>query len=118
MRIGSVSFVGQDLAHRPALRERFDLATARGVAELAALVELCLPFLRIGGRLLAAKKVGIEGEIAAANRALRLVGGELAGVVPLDLPGLADRQLVLIDKTRPTPAVYPRRAGLPARQPL
>jgi 16S rRNA (guanine527-N7)-methyltransferase len=108
----------EELAHRFELRERFHLATARAVAELPALVELGLPFLRVGGRLLAAKKVGIEAEIAAAGPALRLVGGELAATVPLALPGLEDRQIVVIRKVRPTPPAYPRRPGLPAHQPL
>jgi 16S rRNA (guanine527-N7)-methyltransferase len=108
----------EELAHRVELRERFHLATARAVAELATLVELCLPFLRLGGRLLAAKKIGIAAEIAAAGRALALAGGELAGTTPLDLPGLADRQVVVVRKVRPTTPAYPRRPGLPARQPL
>ncbi|MCC6627421.1 MAG: 16S rRNA (guanine(527)-N(7))-methyltransferase RsmG [Chloroflexi bacterium] len=108
----------EDLAHQPDLREQFDLATARAVAPLPALVELCLPFLRPGGRLLAAKTTGVEAEIAAADRALRRLGGDLVGVVPLDLPGLDDRQIVVIRKVGPTPAAYPRRAGLPAHQPL
>ena len=108
----------EELAHRPELRERFDLATARAVAELPALLELCLPFLRRGGRFLAPKKIGIEDEIRTAARALRTLGGELAGQVPLGLPGLEDRQVVIVRKVRPTPAQYPRRAGLPAHQPL
>jgi 16S rRNA (guanine527-N7)-methyltransferase len=108
----------EDLAHQPDLREQFDIATARAVAPLPALVELCLPFLRPGGRLLAAKTAGIDAEIAAASGALRLLGGDLAGAVPLNLPGLDDRQIVVVRKTRPTPAMYPRRAGLPAHQPL
>lgn len=108
----------EELAHQPELREGFDLATARAVAELPALVELCLPFLRVGGRLLAQKKTGIEEEIRAAARALRTVGGGMTAEVPVGLPGLEDRQIVLIRKVQPTPPQYPRRPGLPTKQPL
>ena len=108
----------EDLARQADLRAQFDLVTARALAEMPALVELCLPFCRVGGRLLAAKKTGIAGEIAAAGRALRLLGGRVIAQTPLDLPGLEDRQIVVVEKTRPTPDEYPRRAGLPARHPL
>lgn len=108
----------EDLAHQSDLRGQFDLVTARAVASLPALVELGLPFLRLDGRLLAAKTIGIDAEIAAAGPALRRLGGDLVGVVPLDLPDLDDRQIVIIRKARPTPPAYPRRAGLPAHQPL
>jgi 16S rRNA (guanine527-N7)-methyltransferase len=108
----------EELAHRADLRERFDLVTARALAELPALLELCLPFCRPGGRLLAAKKIGIDVEIGASARALGVLGGQLAAQTPLALPGLEDRQVVVVRKVRPTPPTYPRRPGLPVRQPL
>jgi 16S rRNA (guanine527-N7)-methyltransferase len=108
----------EDLAHLGELRERFHICTARAVAELATLVELCLPFLQVGGRLLAGKNQGIDAEINAAAAALRLVGGRLETTTLVDLPGLADRQIVTVRKLIPTPPAYPRRSGLPAHQPL
>jgi 16S rRNA (guanine527-N7)-methyltransferase len=108
----------EELAHRIDLRERFHLVTARALAEMPALLELCLPFCRLGGRVLAAKKTGIDAEIVAAGRALRELGGEVLARTPLALPGLEDRQVVVVGKVRPTPPAYPRRPGLPAKQPL
>src|SRR6266849_6962968 len=103
---------GQD----PRLREKFDVAVARALAPLPVLAELCLPLVRVGGRLLA-QKTEAEDPTAAA-RAIQLLGGELSGVVAA--PSVARRAgtVVVIDKVRPTPALYPRRAGVPARKPL
>jgi 16S rRNA (guanine527-N7)-methyltransferase len=90
----------EELAHRPDLRAGFDVVVARAVAPLATLVELCLPFVTIGGQLVAFKKVHIEAEVAAASRAIRQLGGRLARPV------------------KATPPAYPRRPGLPAKAPL
>lgn len=108
----------EDLAHRVELRECFDVATARAVAALPTLVELGLPFLRVGGRLLAPKKRAIEAELQAVGPALRLLGGQLGPPVPVELPELTEHQIIVVYKQRPTLALYPRRAGLPAHQPL
>jgi 16S rRNA (guanine527-N7)-methyltransferase len=103
---------GQD----PRLRESFDVAVARALAPLPVLVELCLPLVRVGGRLLAQKTVAEEP--AAAARAIRLLGGELSGVLTAPSAARSAGTVVVIDKVRPTPALYPRRPGIPARKPL
>lgn len=109
----------EDAARQPDLRDRFDLVTARAVARLPLLNELCLPFAAPGGRFIAMKGADVEEEIRAAARSLRELGGELAAVHRLQLPlEEADRHLVEIRKTRPTPNKYPRKAGIPAKQPL
>lgn len=108
----------EELAHRHDRRERYHLATARAVGELATLVELALPFLRVGGRLLAPKKRLIESELSAAIPALTAVGGRLSDCIPYTLPGRDDSQIVVVTKTQPTPRGLPRRTGLPAHNPL
>jgi 16S rRNA (guanine527-N7)-methyltransferase len=109
----------EELAHRPELRETFDLAVSRGVALLPALLEYTLPFCRLGGRAVLLKQVGIADELAGASRALDLLGGRLDEVHPVRVTGLADdRVVVAIDKIQSTPVRYPRRPGMPAKRPL
>jgi 16S rRNA (guanine527-N7)-methyltransferase len=103
-------------AHDPALRGRFDLVFARAVAPLAALVELTLPFLRVGGRLVAPKGSRAEAELAAARSALSTLGGR-AFVLPFDVEGPPQR-LVVVVQQRPAPAEYPRRPGVPRKTPI
>lgn len=109
----------EEAAHLAPYWEQFDLALVRAVAALPALVEMALPFLRVGGRLIAQKKGDIGDEVASAKTAIKVLGGSLREVKRLELPGLPDtRYLVVIDKKTPSPALYPRRPGLPAKQPL
>jgi 16S rRNA (guanine527-N7)-methyltransferase len=112
---GRAEELGRDLSYR----ERFDVATSRAVAELPALVELCLPLVRIGGRLIAQKKAGIEAELNSAGRAVSILGGRLLPVQRYELPGLPEpRLLVIVEKVKATPAPYPRRPGIPEKRPL
>ncbi len=114
-----VSGRAEELAHQADWREQFDLVVARAVAPMATLAELCLPFCRVGGRFIAPKKLGIADEIAAAGEAIRRLGGVLAFPIIVRLPIHGDeRQLVVVDKVRPTPRAYPRRPGVPAKSPL
>lgn len=106
------------VGRNPAEREQYEVVTARAVAELRVLVEYALPLLRIGGRLLAPKGRDPEAEIAAASRALRLLGGELIDCQPVHIPGEEPRSLVIIGKVAPTPDRFPRRIGIPAHRPL
>lgn len=109
----------EDVAQRPDQREMYDIAVARAVAPLATLAELCLPFVRIGGRVIAPKKQGIESEVAAAGRAIRTLGGVSRPSIEVRVPILdEERQLIVVDKVKPTPRAYPRRAGIPAKAPL
>lgn len=107
------------LALSPDYRESFNIVVSRAVASLNTLAELCLPFCRIGGLFIAPKKGEISGEIALAAGALEKLGGSLASVVPVKLAGLDDnRCIVVIRKISPTPARYPRRPGVPGKNPL
>jgi 16S rRNA (guanine527-N7)-methyltransferase len=105
------------LGHVPAHRESYDLVTARAVAELRVLVEYCLPLVRIGGRMLAPKGPQAAEEVAAAEIAIQQLGGRLHAIETVDLP-TRQSYLVVIEKISPTPAGYPRRAGIPTKRPL
>jgi 16S rRNA (guanine527-N7)-methyltransferase len=107
----------EEAAHRPAERETYDLAIARAVAPLAALVELALPFVRIGGALAAVKGSRVEQEIEDAAAAIRACGGGPARKLGLDT-GEPNLCLVIIPKVAGTPAHLPRRPGLPVKRPL
>ncbi len=105
--------VGQDPAHR----ERYDLAVARAVAPLPVLLEYLLPLVRVGGVVVAYKGERARQEIAAAARALDLLGGRVLGTHAV--PGLPyPRVLVVVEKHQPTPPRYPRRPGRPRKRPL
>jgi 16S rRNA (guanine527-N7)-methyltransferase len=106
----------EEAGHDPRLREVFDVAVARALAPLPVLVELCLPLVRVGGRLLA-QKTEAENPSAAA-RAIQLLGGDLSGIHSAPSTARSAGTVVVIDKMRPTPSMYPRRAGVPARKPL
>lgn len=108
----------EDLAHKLDHREQYDVAVARAVANLATLVEYALPFVRVGGMFVAQKGVAVDDEIKQASRALKELGGRVREIVPVQLPGLEQRHLVIIDKVSATPVKYPRRAGVPERKPL
>ena len=109
----------EQLGRAPETRERFDLVLARGVAKLPALLEYALPLCRIGGKVVTWKHGGIQQELESAQRALQLLGGRWGQIIPVALTGLTDnRILVTVEKVSATPAEYPRRPGLPRKQPL
>ncbi len=109
----------EDLARDPQLRERFDLSTARAVAPLPVLAEYCLPFVRRGGRFLAYKSGQTEEELAGAENALRILGAKENGSLHYSLPGSGDgRSLLILEKQRNTPPIYPRKAGTASKKPL
>jgi 16S rRNA (guanine527-N7)-methyltransferase len=106
----------EDLAHEPDLRDGFDLVVSRAVAPLPALLELTLPFARIGGRAVCPKGSRAAAELGASRRALDLLGAR-AITIPFNVPG-PPQSLVIAVKQRETPADYPRRSGIPRRSPL
>lgn len=110
----------EEIAHEPKRRESYDAVTARALALMPALVELCLPFLKEGGTLIAPKGADAEQEMDAASNALSVLGGEAHGIIlpEPDSPIPADHRLVIIHKVTPTPDSYPRRSGAPTRRPL
>ncbi len=109
----------EEVGHMPEHRERYDFVVARAVASMCVLAEYCLPFCRIGGRMVAAKGEEAETEALAAKRAYQILGGSLTAVKPLQVAGLRPgSHLVVVDKVGPTPEAYPRRPGIPSKRPL
>jgi len=109
----------EEAAHLPLYREQFALVLSRAVALLPTLVELTLPFCRIGGRFIAQKKGEIDQEVNRAKEAIAALGGKLDQIKKIGLDEFSDaRYLVIIDKICPTPSKYPRRPGLPRRRPI
>jgi 16S rRNA (guanine527-N7)-methyltransferase len=106
----------EEVGHNPRFREAFDVAVARALAPLPVLAELCLPLVRVGGRLLA-QKTGSE-DVEAAGHAIDVMGGALKEVYPAPSGARSAGTVVVVEKIRPTPAAYPRRPGVPARKPL
>lgn len=109
----------EDYAKPGQLRESFDLCVSRAVANLATLSEYCLPYVKEGGYFIPYKSEKIAEEIDGAGKAISLLGGKIIDQEEFTLPD-SDiyRNLVIIHKIKKTPAKYPRKAGLPAKEPL
>lgn len=100
-------------------RESFDVAVSRAVAALPALCELCLPLVRLGGRMLAMKSSHSEEEISGAANAVKVLGGRLAWIKDYTIPGTAvTHRIVCVEKIAACPKKYPRRFALIKKQPL
>lgn len=109
----------EDGGRDAALREKFDVAVSRAVANLATLSELCLPFVKVGGYFVSMKGPGADEEIAAAKNAIKILGGQVEQVIPYDIPTTdLQHNLVIIKKIGPIPQKYPRNAPKPAKMPL
>lgn len=98
-------------------RAAYDIACGRAVAHMRVLAEYLLPYVKTGGRALCWKGPAAGEETQAAQNAIHLLGGHLETILPIPVPDTG-HQLVVIKKTRPTPDLYPRAAGIPAKKPL
>jgi len=109
----------EDAARNPAYRDSFDVVVSRAVARLPVLLELCLPFVKVGGVFVAMKGSGVEDEVEESGNALAEWNGRVRSTIELSLPaGYGQRALVVVEKTGRTKQMFPRRAGIPAKQPL
>jgi 16S rRNA (guanine527-N7)-methyltransferase len=109
----------EEAGRAPELRERYDWVFARALAAMPVLLEYCLPLLRRGGLLAAYKGPGGGTDAAEAKKAAALLGGKLIDVYEAALPlGKGERSIVIYRKVAATPGAYPRRPGLPGKQPL
>ena len=109
----------EDAARNPALREGFDIATARAVASLNLLSEYLLPFVKLGGSMMVLKGPGLDDEIAGAAFAFETLGGRFDHADSAVIPGRDwDHRIAWIEKIAPTPEKYPRKAGKPEKKPL
>ncbi|WP_287386132.1 16S rRNA (guanine(527)-N(7))-methyltransferase RsmG [Lachnospira sp.] len=109
----------EDGGRNKELREQFDIAISRAVANLSSLAEYNLPYVKLGGYFVAMKSGEIDEEAENAKKAIKLLGGQLEKITKFRLPNTdIDRSLVLIKKVKETSKKYPRKAGLPTKEPL
>ena len=114
--ISDITFIhsrAEDGGKNKQLREQYDIAVSRAVARLHILCEWCLPFVSVGGFFIALKGYQYNEEINEAQGAIQALGGEIAKIEKIKLPGLDDvRAVIYIKKNRKTPSIYPRRPGV------
>ncbi len=109
----------EEAGQNPATREKYDLVLARAVAQMPTLGEYLLPLCRVGGRCVALKGENAVAEVQQAENALRILGGHVEKVIPVELPHVAETHyLVVVQKVAATPPSYPRRPGVPTKRPL
>ena len=109
----------EDYAKDPIYREKFDLVVSRAVSNLSTLSEYCIPFVNMHGSFIAYKAVDYEFELEDAQHAMEELGGQVKKVDQLVIPNSdITRTYVCIEKCSVTPKYYPRKAGLPAKNPL
>jgi len=109
----------EELARNKAHREKYDVCVSRAVANLTTLSEYCLPFIKVGGYLLAYKGPDADQEIKEAEKAISILGGKLEKVEKCSLESFGlDHRILFIKKVKNTPAKYPRKAGTPSKEPL
>lgn len=109
----------EDLAKNKSYRENFDKSVSRAVANLTTLAEYDLPFIKKGGQMIAMKGFEIEKELQNAEKAINILGGKIKEVNKFTLIDTDNkRSIVLIDKVKPTPKQFPRKAGKPLKEPI
>lgn len=109
----------EDFARQKEYREQFDLIVSRAVANMSTLSEYCLPFVRVSGMFLPYKSGRIEEEMNEGKHAVHILGGKIEEVVSFVLPGTdMERTILKIKKQKAAPKRYPRKAGLPSKEPI
>ena len=116
--IEAIHFRAEDAGKDKNFREKYDIATARAVADLAVLSEYALHFVKVGGYFVALKGNSPKEEAEKAKKAIREMGGEIEEIKEVKLPSGIDHSLVIIRKVIPTPDKYPRKAGTPVKKPI
>lgn len=117
--VSAIHARAEELGRNNAYREKFDLVCSRAVADLRILNEYCLPFVKPGGSFVSYKTENAAQEIDQASASAKILGGRIKEKKELTLPGTDyQRILVLIEKEKCTPRKYPRKAGIPAKEPL
>lgn len=122
LRLEQVNLVhsrAEDAGQNPIYRETFDMVTARAVARLSVLSEFCLPFARVGGTFLVMKGTQSEDELKEGKKGIQVLGGKIKNMHTFTLPiERAERNIIEIKKEKKTPKIYPRKAGIPAKNPI
>ncbi|MDO4618873.1 MAG: 16S rRNA (guanine(527)-N(7))-methyltransferase RsmG [Clostridia bacterium] len=101
------------------MRESFDTVVSRAVANMTVLTELCLPFVKVGGYFLALKGPLADSEITDAKKAIEILGGEVEEIFECNIPFTdLKHKIIIVKKVRHTPMKYPRKAGIPSKEPI
>lgn len=109
----------EDFAKQEIYREQYDLCVSRAVANLATLSEYCLPYVKVDGMFVPYKSGEIDVEVKGSTKAVKVLGGEINDVVKFELPGTdIGRSFVKIHKVKNTAKKYPRKAGMPSKEPI
>lgn len=109
----------EDAGQQKKFRENFDLVTARAVARMSVLSELCIPFVKLNGKFVAMKGVQIEDELNKGKKAIHTLGGKVKDIHTFQLPiEKSERSIIVIEKDRRTAKRFPRKAGTPNRHPI
>lgn len=109
----------EDFAKKDLLREKFDVVVSRAVANLSSLSEFCLPYVKVGGKFISYKSEKAKEELIASENAISILGGDNVKCDEFSLPDTdINRTFVIIEKIKETPIKYPRKAGIPVKQPL
>ena len=108
----------EDLALDETFRAHFDIVTARAVARMQVLSELTIPYLKVGGKLLALKASNAPEELTEAKNALNLLFSKVEDNISYTLPNGDPRYITIVEKKKETPNKYPRKAGMPNKRPL
>jgi len=108
----------EDFGQNKNFRAQFDIVTARAVARLQVLSELTIPFLKVGGKLLALKASNAPEELTEAKNALNLLFSKVEDNISYTLPNGDPRYITIVEKKKETPNKYPRKAGMPNKRPL
>ena len=118
-KINTVHGRAEDYAKQKGYRESFDFCVSRAVANLSTLSEYCIPFVKQSGCFISYKSGSVDQELIQAEKAVKILGGQREEVVRFSLADTdMDRSFVVIRKAKPTPKKYPRKAGLPSKEPL
>ena len=118
-RIEAVHGRAEDLGRDQKYREKYDFCVSRAVANVSTLAEYCLPFVKVGGYFIPYKSGKIDEELEMGKGSLRVLGGEMENVVKFQLAGGSmERSFVMVRKVKGTPGRFPRKAGVPSKEPL
>lgn len=109
----------EDFAKQPKYRESFDYVVSRAVANLSVLSEYCIPYVSVGGYFLPYKSGDISQEIKESENAIKVLGGKMEDVISFQIPGTdIHRTILKIRKKKAAPKRFPRKAGLPSKEPI
>lgn len=122
LKLGNIQAIhgrAEEFNKMPGKRENYDIVTSRAVAKLNVLLEYMLPFTKIGGKCICMKSADIDEELEEAKKAIEILGGDIEKIDTITLENTdIQRKLVIIKKVKETPKKYPRKAGMPAKEPI